>query len=103
MRASRGEREVGPRRRASLALGYSRLITYILDSESGTSLKAAGWHFLSLTGGGDWTRPSRPRFGVHPQQQKQLWDAVARPHGDPRFGNMELDSTRSGTRSGRRL
>lgn len=30
--------------RAARALGYSRIITYILDSESGSSVKAAGWN-----------------------------------------------------------
>ncbi len=29
--------------RAAKALGFSRVITYILDTESGTSVKAAGW------------------------------------------------------------
>jgi hypothetical protein len=29
--------------RAAKALGYSRIITYVLDSETGTSVKAAGW------------------------------------------------------------
>jgi hypothetical protein len=30
--------------RAARALGYRRLITYTLASESGTSLRAVGWH-----------------------------------------------------------
>lgn len=30
-------------RRVAVALGYSRLITYTLVSELGTSLRAAGW------------------------------------------------------------
>lgn len=29
--------------RAARAMGYKRLVTYILDSESGVSLKASGW------------------------------------------------------------
>jgi hypothetical protein len=38
--------------RAAKALGYARLITYILDSEPGTSLKASGWRCLGERGGG---------------------------------------------------
>lgn len=38
--------------RAAKALGYKRLITYILKSESGTSLRAAGWNVLYETRGG---------------------------------------------------
>ena len=37
--------------RAAKALGYARLITYILDSEPGTSLKASGWRCLGERGG----------------------------------------------------
>ena len=33
--------------RAARAMGYKRLITYILESENGASLRAAGWR-LSL-------------------------------------------------------
>ena len=29
--------------RAAKALGFSRIITYVLDTETGTSIKAAGW------------------------------------------------------------
>jgi hypothetical protein len=38
--------------RAAKALGYTKLITYILDTESGTSLKASGWKLLGKRGGG---------------------------------------------------
>lgn len=37
--------------RAARAMGYKKLITYILDSESGTSLKAAGWKCIGQAGG----------------------------------------------------
>ena len=40
--------------RAAKALGYGKIQTYILDSEPGTSLKAAGWKYELTTGGGDW-------------------------------------------------
>ncbi len=60
----------GACRRASFALGYKKLITYILESERGTSLKAAGWRCLGQAGGGSWSRPSRVRVDDHPLQGK---------------------------------
>ena len=38
--------------RAASALGYQRIITYTLENEPGTSLKAAGWTFGYRTAGG---------------------------------------------------
>ena len=67
----------GAARRCALAMGYKRIITYILESEPGTSLKASGWRFVKLSGGGSWSRPSRGRKDKHPLDKKQLWEAVA--------------------------
>ncbi len=61
--------------RAAKALGYKRLITYILDSEPGTTLTASGWKCLGVRGGGSWNTPSRPRVDKHPLQKKLLWEA----------------------------
>lgn len=66
----------GACRRAGFALGYRRLITYTLPSESGVSLTAAGgWKCLGEAGGGSWSRPSRPRVDTHPLQVKLKWEA----------------------------
>ena len=65
----------GAARRAAWALGYKRLITYTLKSESGVSLRAAGWHVIGEAGGGTWNRPNRPRVDTHPIEQKILWEA----------------------------
>jgi len=62
--------------RACRALGYKRLITYTLQSEPGTSLKAAGWKLVGEAGGGTWDRTSRPRVDTHPIEQKLLWEAI---------------------------
>lgn len=62
--------------RAARALGYRRLITYTLNTEPGTSLRAAGWKCLGETGGGSWSVPSRPRVDRHPLQRKLKWEAV---------------------------
>ena len=46
----------GAARRAAIAKGYRRGLTYILASESGASLRAAGWHFLWHVEGRSWNR-----------------------------------------------
>jgi hypothetical protein len=60
--------------RASKAMGFERIQTYILDSETGASLKAAGWELDGWTQGGDWNTPSRQgRRTDQPQDPKQRW------------------------------
>ena len=59
--------------RAARAMGYTRIVTYTLPTEPGTSLDAAGWKCLGKTRGhGYWT--SRPRIIKHPVGQKLLWE-----------------------------
>ena len=52
-------------------LGYERIITYILESEPGTSLKAVGWKEDGVTTGGAWGTPSRPRKTTAPTVPKK--------------------------------
>jgi hypothetical protein len=66
----------GAVRRAAWALGYKKLITYTLPTESGASLNGAGWKCLGEAGGGSWSRPSRPTVDRHPLQKKLKWEAV---------------------------
>ncbi len=61
--------------RAARALGYRRLGTYILASEPGTSLIAAGWRMVGEVKGRSWSRQSRPRVDKHPLQDKLFWEA----------------------------
>lgn len=63
--------------RIAKELGYKKIITYILETESGTSLKASGWHLEKTScGGGSWSSPSRPRqleddqLSFYPTRQK---------------------------------
>ena len=43
-------------------MGYHKIITYILETEDGASLKASNWVCEnSDAGGGNWSCPSRPR------------------------------------------
>jgi hypothetical protein len=60
--------------RVARALGYRRLVTYTLDSEPGTSLKASGWCLIRETKGGRWDCPSRPRTDQHPTGPKRRWE-----------------------------
>lgn len=60
--------------RAARAMGYRRIGTYILKSEDGTSLKAAGWRIVHEVKGRSWDTPSRPRVDKHPTQHKLLWE-----------------------------
>lgn len=54
--------------RIAKEMGYYRIITYILESESGTSLKASGWICEAVgVGGSDWNVPSRPREVISAQ------------------------------------
>ena len=64
--------------RATRALGYRRLITYTLKSETGTSLKASGWRVIGETPARakGWNVPSRPRVVRAPTEAKTLWEAV---------------------------
>jgi len=65
--------------RAAFALGYRRIGTYILASESGASLKASGWRLIGETRGKPmWhASRSRPRVTVHEAQKKLLFEAAA--------------------------
>lgn len=67
----------GAAARAAFALGYARIGTYILASETGVTLKAAGWRQIGETVGGSWSRASRPRTDTHPTQPKLLFELAA--------------------------
>lgn len=63
--------------RAARALGWRKAITYTLQSERGTSVKAAGWTCIGEAGGGSWNVPSRPRIDNHPLESKMRWEIKA--------------------------
>ena len=62
--------------RAVRAMGYRKLITYTLQTETGSSLRAAGWRVVAQTKGGSWNCQSRPRVDKHPLQGKLRWEAI---------------------------
>lgn len=61
--------------RAARAIGYRRLITYTLPEEGGASLRGAGWTLeTDAAGGGEPSRPSRPRApSKSPTCRKARW------------------------------
>lgn len=62
--------------RAARAMGYRKLVTYILDTEPGTSLRAAGWKLIAQTKGRSWNAPSRPRVDLYPLQDKMRFEVT---------------------------
>jgi hypothetical protein len=65
--------------RVARDLGFLCCFTYILESESGASLKAAGWTYRYTTRGETSDRPSRPRVDKSPTEAKQCWAPVWSP------------------------
>lgn len=69
----------GAARRAADAKGYRRGLTYILASETGASLRAAGYRQLWTVRGRSWDCPSRPRSDKHPTEDKLAYGWGAWP------------------------
>jgi len=64
--------------RIASEMGYDKIITYILKTEPGTSLRAAGWTKEADVKGKDWNCPSRLRTTTAPTCDKQRWARVLR-------------------------
>jgi hypothetical protein len=69
----------GAAARATFALGYSRLITYTQEGESGVSLRGAGWKSIAERPARvGWSVPSRPRDNdKYLSVQRTLWEISA--------------------------
>lgn len=65
--------------RAGRAMGYERIQTYILQGETGVSLKASGWVSGGFTSGGSWERQGRPRRSDQPMGVKERWGLQLNP------------------------
>ena len=68
---------LGAAARAAFAMGYRRLGSYILVTETGTSYRAAGWRLVGEVKGRSWSTPSRPRIDRHPTMDKLLFEVTA--------------------------
>ncbi len=62
--------------RAAFALGYNKVISFILCTETGHSLKCANWKCVGTSAGGSWSRPSRGRQNNHPLEKKHKYQLV---------------------------
>ena len=60
--------------RAARAMGYHRIIIYLLAEEPGTTMKAVDWRMVHQTPGKSWSVPSRPRTDTHPLGPKSRWE-----------------------------
>lgn len=63
----------GAAARVAKEMGFNKIQTYILESETGLSLKATGWVFETEVAGRSWDAPSRRRVDKHPTEGKQRW------------------------------
>jgi len=63
--------------------GFKKIITYTLESEVGTTLRAAGWTCEGPAGGGSWDRKNRRREGTGPRGRKLRWSRTLRPRLGP--------------------
>jgi len=77
----------GAARRACLALGYSRILTYTLADEQGASLRASGFTQEAIVPGESWKRRSANggRFvdDRNPTGDKRRWVAGVKREGRP--------------------
>lgn len=64
----------GAAARAARAMGYRKIITYTLDTEPGTSLRAAGWQCAGPADGERWTGKRRPAADLYPPQKKLRYE-----------------------------
>ena len=64
--------------RAARAMGYEKIITYTLDTESGASLRAAGWTCAGLAGGQRWAGSRRPPARLDPPPMKYRYEKTSK-------------------------
>ena len=57
-------------------MGYKKVITYTLESESGTSLKASNLRLIGKAGGKEWTGKRKREYYVSPKELKNKWEYV---------------------------
>lgn len=75
--------------RTARALGFHRLITYILPEEGGASLRAVGWTCAGEAGGDSWNRPNcgRPRIDKIPLEPKLRWEITTDDYAKLRYSD----------------
>jgi hypothetical protein len=69
--------------RVAREMGFKVIQSYILGSEPGTSLKAAGWILAGVTSGGNWNHSWRKgRREDQPMEPKQIWSKLLNENPD---------------------
>lgn len=67
--------------RIAREMGFDKIQTYILEEETGVTLRASGWKFEVMTDGGDWNH-SKANNGTRrtdqPMGRKQRWSKILR-------------------------
>jgi hypothetical protein len=63
--------------KATFALGYRRIGTYVLKREGGHSVLQAGYKIIGEVRGRSWNCKSRPRVDKHPTEDKLLLELAA--------------------------
>lgn len=66
--------------RAAAAMGYRRVVTYTLEEEVGSSLRASMFEPINVTPGGPWSHTAGPRSADMPR----LFDEAKMPTGPKR-------------------
>ena len=66
----------GAAARIAKEMGYEKIITYILESEPGTSLRAAGWTCCGKAGGKIWSGKRRPKEPLCPMEMKIKYEKI---------------------------
>ena len=59
--------------RACKAMGYTKIQTFILDTEPGVTLDAAGWQLVGHSPGGQWKHTAGPRRTDQPTCPKRKY------------------------------
>ena len=79
-------------------MGFTRIQTFILDCETGTSLQASGWEFDTISSGGDGWQSRLDRRDDQPIVPKQRWRKELNRSSIPAFESppgMSLDDIRA--------
>ena len=84
--------------RAAKAMGYRKIITYTLDSENGSSLRAAGWSCAGMAGGKCWTGSRKPASALYPAQMKLRYERPLQGGISMAYVNAPKDLTKAKTK-----
>lgn len=77
--------------RAAAAMGFISIQTYILDTELGTSLRAAGWTYFGPAGGGQWHHTDgKERRTDQPTGIKGKWVKILNERPSARHTHTKL-------------